>query len=75
MNDWPYGLAPGIKHLCVWLNVRLPITEETGDLTSSGREMVEAFVENKFTLALHLQGQDRVTWFKNWVGLQSVKGL
>jgi len=75
INNWPYGLAPGIKHICVWLKMRLPVVEETGDLTDHGEAMVNEFVERIFTQGLGLEGKDKVTWFKNWVGLQSVRGL
>jgi hypothetical protein len=75
VNDWPYAVARGIKHLCVWLKVRLPVTEETGDLSDTGREMIEKFVDKTFTQALNVQGQDRVMWFKNWAALQSVRGV
>jgi hypothetical protein len=74
-NDWPYALAPGIKHICVWLKVRLPTIEDTGDLSNTGREMVDRFVESTFTQALDVQGQDRVLWFKNWAAIQSVRGV
>jgi hypothetical protein len=76
INDWPYGLAPGIVHICVWLKVRLPVDEGNGgDLTMEGRRMVEEFVGRTFVRPLGMQGSDRVLWFKNWTGLQSVRGL
>lgn len=74
VNDWPYGLVPGIKHICVWLKVRLPLRED-GDLADDGKEMVEAFVDKTFVKGLGVEGQDRVQWFKNWAGLQSVRGI
>jgi hypothetical protein len=75
VNDWPYGLAPGIVHICVWLKVRLPVDDVNGDLTPWGRKMVDVFVERTFVKALDVEGQDKVMWFKNWTGLQSVRGL
>jgi hypothetical protein len=74
VNDWPYGLAPGIKHVCVWLKVRLPLRED-GDLADNGKEMVQTFVDKTFVKGLGVEGQDRVQWFKNWAGLQSVQGI
>jgi hypothetical protein len=71
-NDWPYGLAPGIKHICVWLKDRLPVDDIEGDLTKEGREMVQHFVDDRFVKPL---GSDRVLWFKNWAKLQSVRGV
>lgn len=75
VNDWPYGLDEGIVHVCVWLKVRLPVDDNVGDLTPEGRGMVEDFVNEKFVGGLGVEGTDRVIWFKNWVGLQSVRGL
>jgi hypothetical protein len=71
-NDWPYGLAPGIQHICVWLKDRLPVDNVDGDLTEEGRGMVERFVNERFVKVL---GLDRVLWFKNWTRLQSVRGV
>jgi hypothetical protein len=75
VNDWPYGLVPGIRHICVWLKVRLPTIAETGDLADNGREMVNVFVDETFTKALGVEGQDRVLWFKNWAAIQSIQGV
>jgi hypothetical protein len=75
INDWPYGFAHGIKHVCVWLKVRLPMVEETGDLADNGREMVNEFVKKTFAQCLDVEGQDRVLWFKNWPAIQSVRGV
>jgi len=74
MNDWPYGLAPGIKHICVWLKVRLPVDDVMGDLTDEGRKMVDRFVQETFVRGLGV-GVDQVIWFKNWTGLQSIRGV
>jgi len=74
-NDWPYGLAGGIIHICVWLKTRLPVSAKTGDLTEEGRRMVEKFVTTEFEQKLGVEGRDKVLWFKNWTGLQSVRGL
>lgn len=71
-NDWPYGLAPGIQHVCVWLKDRLPVDIIDGDLTAEGREMVQQFVNERFAKTI---GAERVLWFKNWAKLQSVRGV
>ncbi|QDS69561.1 hypothetical protein FKW77_007937 [Venturia effusa] len=71
-NDWPYGLTPGIQHVCVWLKDRLPVDAIHGDLTTEGREMVQQFVHERFAKVI---GADRVLWFKNWAKLQSVRGV
>lgn len=74
-NDWPYGLADGIVHICVWLKTRLPVSAKTGDLTEEGRQIVDQFVRTEFDRKLGVEGRDKVLWFKNWTGLQSVRGL
>lgn len=71
-NDWPYGLTPGIQHVCVWLKDRLPVDDIEGDLTDKGREMVQQFVHERFAKII---GAHRVLWFKNWASLQSVRGV
>ena len=71
-NDWPYGLAPGITHMVVWLKQRLPVEDIRGDLTKEGRKMVEGFVQNTFRERF---GGENVLWFRNWVALQSVRAL
>jgi hypothetical protein len=75
VNDWPYGLTPDITHIVVWLKNRLPTDDVRGDLTSKGRAMVEEFVQTTFVRGLGVKGSDQVMWFKNWTGLQSVRGL
>ena len=67
-NDWPYGLAPEISHLVVWLKNRVRV-DESGDLTKEERGRIESFVRRTFG------GEDRVLWFKNWGTLQSVRGI
>ncbi|RDI86815.1 hypothetical protein Vi05172_g3023 [Venturia inaequalis] len=71
-NDWPYGLAPGIQHTCVWLKGRLPVDDTDGDLTDEGRKMVQQFVYDRFVSVV---GGERVLWFKNWANLQSIRGV
>lgn len=75
VNDWPYGLARGITHICVWLKVRLPVDDVQGDLTPEGRALVDEFVNATFVDSFGVRGKDQVIWFKNWTGLQSVRGL
>lgn len=82
-NDWPYGLAPGISHIVVWLKTPLPTAPERGDLTATGKKLVESFVRHEFgkRVAEHDRStvddamDAKVTWFKNWKSLQSVPGL
>ncbi|KAK5017916.1 hypothetical protein LTR39_001282, partial [Cryomyces antarcticus] len=78
-NDWPYGLAPGIVHLCVWTKTPIATRPEDGDVTPPSRELVELFVERTFTRRLEeverKKAEDRVLWFKNWTSLQSVRGI
>ena len=75
-NDWPYGLAPGITHLVVWLKNRIAISQETGDLTEESRQKITEFIERTFTNKIgRKDAADCVLWFKNWSSIQSVRGL
>lgn len=75
LNDWPYGLAPGITHIVVWTRTQIPTDPESGDLTVESRAQVETFVNDYFIKKLGLGGEHQVLWFKNWVALQSVRTL
>lgn len=79
-NDWPYGLAPGITHICVWTKTPIATDPKTGDVTEESRALIESFVERTFTAPLDQvsgqgKGREHVLWFKNWVALQSVRGV
>ncbi|KAJ5508189.1 hypothetical protein N7527_010332 [Penicillium freii] len=80
-NDWPYGLTPGISHLVVWLRTPIPVQSSEGHLTEESREMINSFVQKTFVDRLAKDPQNfsdpdsHVLWFKNWVGLQSVRAL
>lgn len=78
-NDWPYGMTSDITHIVVWLKNRLPVDDEEGDLTPEARKLVEGFVERSLVSRVQKEGgkgwNDRVMWFRNWTGLQSVRGL
>ncbi|PYH49155.1 GIG1 family protein [Aspergillus saccharolyticus JOP 1030-1] len=83
-NDWPYGLAPGITHLVVWLRTPVAVNEADGDLTPESRALVEGFVLRTFVGRLAAAPEakkwddsprDHVLWFKNWTALQSVRSL
>ncbi|KAJ5369748.1 uncharacterized protein N7496_005840 [Penicillium cataractarum] len=81
-NDWPYGLDPGIHHLVVWLRTPIPVKSEEGHLTDESRALIDEFVQKTFVRRLAEDAGKRfsdpgaqVLWFKNWVGLQSVRAL
>ena len=79
-NDWPYALEDGVEHLVVWLKTPVAVNEETGDVTEEARRTIDAFVKVKFRARLDAvygagEGEARVVWFKNWVALQSVRGV
>ncbi|KAF7719986.1 Uncharacterized protein PECH_008147 [Penicillium ucsense] len=81
-NDWPYGFEAGISHLVVWLRTRIPVESNEGHLTNESRALIDKFVQDKFVKRLAEDPQNRfpnppsqVLWFKNWVGLQSVRAL
>lgn len=75
VNDWPYGFEEGIKHVCVWSKTPIATDDERGDITPESRKLIEAFIERHFARDLGEGGSERVQWFKNWVSLQSVKGV
>lgn len=75
VNDWPYGLTPGITHFVVWTRTIIPTDPETGDVTPESRRLIVDFVKEHFTDKLGPGGEERVMWFKNWVALQSVRAL
>lgn len=75
LNDWPYGMEPGITHIVVWLRTAIPTDPETGDMTQESRALVQDFVKRYFIDTLGPNGEDKVLWFKNWVALQSVRAL
>lgn len=80
-NDWPYGLTPGISHLVVWLRTPIAVRSEEGHLTEESRALIDDFVNKTFVGRLasdarHFpRAEEQVLWFKNWVGLQSVRAL
>lgn len=75
VNDWPYGLTPGITHFVVWTRTIIPTDPETGDVTPESRKLIVDFVRTYFSDKLGPGGEERVMWFKNWVALQSVRAL
>jgi hypothetical protein len=77
INDWPYGLDEGIRHIIVWLKTRLESEPTKGDMTPKSRQQVEQFIQTNFvTRVKDLPGEEeKVVWFKNWTALQSVPGM
>ncbi|KAI5459936.1 hypothetical protein BGZ63DRAFT_415377 [Mariannaea sp. PMI_226] len=75
INDWPYGLEPGIRHIVVWLRTPIPTDAKTGDMVPESRALCEDFVKKYFVDSLGPGGEKQVLWFKNWVALQSVRAL
>jgi Protein of unknown function (DUF3605) len=70
-------LSPGIKHLIVWLKMRLDSEPTRGDMTPKSRQQIEDFVQHTFVDRVEdLPGpKDKIMWFKNWTTLQSVPGM
>lgn len=79
LNDWPYGISPEISHIVVWSKVPIAVQKPEGYLTPESTALIEAFVQRTFIDRLYAIGiaepQDCVLWFRNWTGLQSVRGL
>jgi hypothetical protein len=81
-NDWPYGFTPDITHLLVWTKTPIATDDQRGDVTEESRRVIEAFVDTYFVQDLvrdmglrESEARGRVLWFKNWVSLQSVRGV
>lgn len=82
-NDWPYGLAPEITHLVVWLKTPIAVNPEDGSLSPEGRAQIQAFVHATFIQRLNQNSRgdvdynanDKILWFKNWSSIQSVGAL
>lgn len=76
-NDWPYGMDSGIRHLIVWLKVRLESEPTRGDMTPKSRQQIQDFIQKTFIDRVQdLPGpSEKVMWFKNWTSLQSVPGM
>ena len=82
LNDWPYGFEQGIKHIVVWSRTPIAVDDDRGDVTPESRRLIEEFVGRCFVNALAAEANisreeagQRVMWFKNWVSLQSVRGV
>lgn len=78
LNDWPYGVSPGITHLVAWIKTPVPVKEDGGDMTDDARRLIDAFVQRTFVDRLkgvHSNPEEHVLWFKNWTALQSVRSL
>jgi len=79
LNDWPYGISPEITHIVVWSKVPVPVQKPEGYLTPKSAALIMDFVQRTFIERLAAFGvddpQNRVLWFRNWTGLQSVRGL
>ena len=62
----------------VWLKMRIPVQPPDGYLLPESQNVVERFVDKTFNQSLrdnNIDARDRVQWFKNWTGLQSIRGL
>lgn len=87
LNDWPYGFTSDVTHIVIWSKVRIPEQKPEGYLRPESAALVERFVQRTFVEPLSSQRSkedvagdsdrehDRVLWFRNWTGLQSVRGL
>jgi hypothetical protein len=82
LNDWPYGFEPGIKHILVWSRTPIAVDDVEGDVTAESKRVIEGFVERQFVCTLAKdasisidEARKRIMWFKNWVSLQSVRGV
>ncbi|KAL8724262.1 MAG: hypothetical protein Q9166_008051 [cf. Caloplaca sp. 2 TL-2023] len=76
-NDWPYGMTPDITHVVVWMKTRFDVEPNVGDLLPRSRQLIQDFVRRTFIDRLERHGGagDWIMWFRNWTGLQSVRGM
>ncbi|KAK5107310.1 hypothetical protein LTR62_001403 [Meristemomyces frigidus] len=82
-NDWPYGLDKRIVHLVCWTKFTIPEDEETADLSSETRRVIDGFVERTFVKSARGFGEagdeglakENVIWFRNWRGLKSIRAV
>jgi hypothetical protein len=58
------------------------VDDARGDVTVESKRVIEEFVERQFVCALAKdagvtidEARKRIMWFKNWVSLQSVRGV
>jgi len=76
LNDWPYGMDPGIWHIVIWTKTPIPVDPEIGDLTDQSRAVINEYVNRVFRQRINEEKPgDKVLWFKNWIALQSVRGI
>lgn len=82
INDWPYGFIPAISHILVWSRTPVAVDSMVGDVTPDSRALIESFVHDRFVKRIAMledisieTAAKRVLWFKNWVSLQSVRGV
>ena len=75
LNDWPYGLDSNITHIIVWSRTPIATQFADGDMTSSGRSSIEAFVQRYFVDRLPGRSRDQVLWFRNYGELRSVGAI
>ena len=70
-------METGIHHIVVWMKNKLPIQGSEGDLTAESRKLINDFVRRTFIEVLPHgeEREDKIMWFKNWAGLQSVRGI
>ncbi|QIW96083.1 hypothetical protein AMS68_001601 [Peltaster fructicola] len=69
LNDWPYGFANDISHIVVWSRTPIAVDDNIGDVTIDSRDAIAGFVRHYFG------DTSEILWFKNWVKLQSVRGV
>lgn len=64
----------------MWTKTPIAVDSATGDVTTDSRKLILDFVRNTFAEPLDAlfgqgHGKEHVLWFKNWVALQSVRGV
>lgn len=76
LNHRPYGFAPDIKHMVVWIRNRISTVADVGDMTPESKESVGHIVQRCLTAKVGGEGaRDRVLQSKNWGVVCSVRTI
>jgi hypothetical protein len=68
-------MAAGIVHLVVWSRYAIPTDDVTGEMTPESKRIVCDFVKRSFADRLGPDAEERVLWFKQRCGFQSVPAV
>jgi hypothetical protein len=73
LNDYPYGVDPGIVHIVVWSKAVIP-EDGTGKPADEATRKIKAYIKNTFQDQLGMRPDD-ILWFKNSFDLRSIRSI